>query len=628
LKPILLAEHHAPTREHLQSVLAQAGYTVNVAEDAGTALELFVSTPQEAVIVAVDLPKLDGGHLGQLVRGQDRGSRIPIIAIDKGHLGKAKGVGAILDIKANAYIADPLKPNELTAKLSQLLQALVNAEQIAQTGLEVLLGRPPVASGELRGYPLPALICSFCRVRRDGVLVVAHRELTRRVFFVQGVPVNYDSTSRQDSLPQFLLERGDLTEEQSEAVQGALGKGVRIGTALADAGVSLSGEGLLQKLRDYTREKVSQVVGMRQGRYAFHGGNEFASEVASVEIPALAPILEGARRTFPLKVFAQALQKQQDSFPLRTSEFGRDLSALGLNTADLKIAMQINGRLVLKDLLAHGRGELPEAYSLVWFLQLTGTVAFSATPQSSGADLAYVEADKIAPKKRKPLPPELVAELRDAAVKIITGSYFKVLGLDIAADTEAVERAYHDVARKFHPDSYPEFDTSEIRDLLDSVLDKLAASYRVLSIEEKRKSYLQYLLSKLDVGRSVGVNVDAEIALKRGESALKRKDWPTALRAFEEAVALNPREAEYYTHLAWATYLAGSGDQKARAKAALKLLKKVSGANPYMERAIVISAIIEGETGDLPTARKKLLKVLELNPNAQLAKAALLKVGR
>jgi tetratricopeptide (TPR) repeat protein len=329
-----------------------------------------------------------------------------------------------------------------------------------------------------------------------------------------------------------------------------------------------------------------------------------------------------------VKVFAQPLREHLGSFPYRTPEFGKELSALGLDTSDLKIAMQMNGRIPLKDLLAHGRGELGVAYSLIWFLNLTGTVKFSNTPVASSDTQTYAAPEQIAARKRKAMPPETLTELRDAAVKIITGSYFKVLGLDIAADTEAVERAYQQVAAKFHPDSYPEFDTSEIRDLLDSVQDKLAASYRVLSVEDKRKAYLQYLLSRLDVGRSVGINVEAEIALKRGESALKRKDLTSAIKAFEEAVSLNPREPEYYSHLAWATYLGGAGDPKARAKSALKLLKKALGLNPYLERAIVISAIIEGETGDASGARKKLLRVLELNPSSQLAKAALHKVNQ
>ncbi|MDQ3265508.1 MAG: DUF4388 domain-containing protein [Myxococcota bacterium] len=630
MKTLLLAESHPATLEHLRGVLTQAGYTVRAVTEPGKALEHFASDRPDVVLVAVDFPKLDQQHLAQLIRASDQGARIPLLVIDKGHLGRARGVSAILDLKANGYVPDPTKVPELLAKLKPLLESSPSAKGGGTTGVGAVLARPPVASGELKGFPLPALFNSFYRLHRDGVLVVAFRDLTRRVYFVRGRPANYDSTARQDAFANWLVERKELTESQSEAVLKALASGLRIGTALAEAGVALEGEELLQRLRDYTREKVAQLVGMREGRYAFYAGTEFTQEVAAMEIPALAAILEGARRTFPVKVFGAALRGRLHEFPQRTAEFGPDLPELGLDTDDLKIAMQMNGRIPMHDILAHGRGELRSTYSLVWFLNLTGDLRFSKTPLASTEAQPYAGSDKIAPKRRKPLPAELANQLRDSAVKIITGSYFRVLGLDITADTEQVEEAYHEVARRFHADNYSEFDTSEIQDLMDSVMDKLSASYRVLSVEEKRKAYVQYLFSRLDVGRSAEVSVDAEIALHRGTAALKRKDFSGAVRAFEEAVSVNPREPEYYSYLAWATYLGASRGTAAveRAKAAQKLLKKALGLNPTLERAIIISAIIEGETGDASVARKKLLKVLEQNPHAHLAKAALRKLGR
>ncbi len=627
LKTLLLAEHHAPTRQHLSAALAQAGFTVRAVGDPGPALELFVSYRPDGVLVAVDFPKLDGAHLGKLIRGSDRGLRIPMIAIDKAHLGKARGVGAILDIKADAYIPDPTRSQELIDRLRQLASAAQARAANPTSGTDVTLSRSPVAAGELKGYPLPPLLHSFYRVSRDGILVVAARDLTRRVFLVGGRPIHYDSTARQDALPQYLVESSELSPTQADTLARLLASGKPVGTALYQAGLGGQGEDLLQRLRDYLKEKVAQVVGMREGRYAFYAGAEFAKDVPSVEIPALAPLLEGARRTFPVKVFGQALKGRAQEFPTRSPEFGKDLPALGLDTQDLKSAMQLNGRIPLSELIAHGRGGMRQSYSLLWFLSLTGDIAFSKAPVAGPEHPLAPTTEKISPRKRKPLPAEVLTHLRDQAVKIITGSYFRVLGLDITADTEAVERAYHQTSTEFHPDTYAEYDTSSIQDLLESVQDKLSASYRVLSVEEKRKAYVQYLLSRLDARSSV-VNAEAEIALKRGEMALRKKDLRGALRAFEEAVGLNPREPEYYSYLAWATYQAGAGDKADRAKAAQKLLRKALGLNAYLERPLVISAIIDVETGERDSARKKVNKVLEMNPSSPLAKATLRRIAR
>ncbi len=175
---------------------------------------------------------------------------------------------------------------------------------------------------------------------------------------------------------------------------------------------------------------------------------------------------------------------------------------------------------------------------------------------------------------------------------------------------------------------YAEHDISDLKDLLDSVQEKLSASYRVLSVEDKRKAYLQYLLPKLEAGRVNGINADAEVLINRGAAYLKRKDFRMALQLFEEAVELHPREPEFYAYLAWATYMAAVGPLKDRAAAAQKVLKRAFSVSASLERAHIISAIIDNDLGDATSARKRLLKVLEQNPKSQLAKAALRKVGR
>jgi len=626
LKTLLLAESHPPTLEHLTGLLAQAGYTVRAVSDAVSAMELFVVENPSAVVVAVDLPKLGGAHVGTLIRGHSQGARVPIVAIDKAHLGKARGAASVLDPRVVAYLADPLKPGELVAKLEDLLSVVQGIEPA--TGIQAMLARPAMVAGELGGYPLPAVVNLLFRQRRDGVLLMACRELSRRVFFARGVAVSYDSSAPRDALPGFLVERKIATQAQADRVVEALGSGLRIGAALADAGVEAAGEELLQILRDYTRDRLAQLIGMREGRFAFYAGDEFHREVATVEIPALAPVLEGARRAMPLKALAAPLRKHLDEYPVRSADFGKDLPALGLGTDDLKIAMQVNGRLLLRDILAHGRGELRLSISLLWYLQLAGGVTFSPTPVAmEGAEPSAVP-DVIARRKRKQLPLETVSGLREEAVKILTSSYFRSLGLDISADMEAVERAYHETAMKFHPDMYAEYDISDLKDLLDSVQEKLSAAYRVLSVEDKRKAYLQYLLPKLEVGRVNAINADAEVLINRGAAYLKRKDFRMALQLFEEAVALNPREPEYYAYLAWATYMTALGPLNDRAAAAQKVLKRAFSLNAALERAHIISAIIDNDLKDATSARKRLLKVLEQNPKSQLAKAALRKVGR
>ena len=264
---------------------------------------------------------------------------------------------------------------ELQEKLAGLVSAAArHARELG--GLAALLAQPALASGDLTGIPLPAYAFGLHRDRRDGVLVIAHRELTRRVFLRAGAPVSYDSNAPRDSLLAYLGERGRLSEQQAADVSRSLGEGLRIGAALAEAGVEFEGESLLETLRDYTREKAAEALGMPAGRWAFYEGGSFEQEIATVELPALAVLLACVRRAVPLKHLLQGIKPHLGHFPYRTAGFAQELPSLGLSTTDLKIAMQANGRVRLRELLAHGRGDLREGASLYWMLALSGAIDF------------------------------------------------------------------------------------------------------------------------------------------------------------------------------------------------------------------------------------------------------------
>jgi CheY-like chemotaxis protein/tetratricopeptide (TPR) repeat protein len=622
LKTLLLAENHLPTLEHLQARLIQAGYKVNSVSGAAEAMERLASERPDAILLAVDFPRLKGLHLGELIRGTEHGRKLPLIAIDKEHLKRAKGVTAVLRLRPDAYLANPLKEDELLAKLASLLST-VRPDLKAARGLELTLSRAPVAAGELGNFPLPDLLFSSFRLSRDGVLVVASGDLTRRAFLLGGRSVAYDSTARQDSFSEFLVDRGDVSAAQAQDLIKEIQAGIPLAAALWRQ-AAIRGEEVLRRLRIYLQGKIAQMVGMRKGRYAFYAGNEFATEISPVAMPALAPILEGARRNLALKFFTQALRPRLGEFPRAAERFVVDLPALGLSAGDLAIALQVNGRARLRDLLLRGSGDLRRTSSLYWFLSLTENIEYASEPVAGSAE------GEQQPSAHKPrlLPPKVLQSLREEALSILNSSYLGSLGLEMAATGQDVESAYREVAARLHPDSFAEYDTAEIAPLLQSVQEKLLASYRVLSDEEKRKEYLNYLLTRAGESRSAELKVDAELALRRGEAALRNKDFGKAAKFFEQAVTLNPREPEYYCFLAWATYLADAGPGKESAKRALRVLNKALALNPYLEHAAVISAIIEGESGNESSARKKLLKVLELNPDSKLAKAALRKVGK
>ena len=87
------------------------------------------------------------GLISQLIRARDPASQLPVLAMDHGHLGKTRGVNAILDLRASGYVADPMKLNELTGKIAALVEAAQHARAQGGGGVHGVLARPPVERG-------------------------------------------------------------------------------------------------------------------------------------------------------------------------------------------------------------------------------------------------------------------------------------------------------------------------------------------------------------------------------------------------------------------------------------------------------------------------------------------------
>ena len=336
-------------------------------------------------------------------------------------------------------------------------------------------------------------------------------------------------------------------------------------------------------------------------------------------------ILEGARAGIPARHFAEALKAVMDAYPVRTAEFQQLLPAAALSSADLRVALTLEGRTTTREFLDARQKDLKEALSLTWFLSLVGAVSFHDEP--AAGDDVY---GKTPVRRKKALPTDRAEALRQAALQILPGTYFHALGLDIAADAAEAERAYHEVATRFHPDGFAEYDAGDLADLLAAVQDKVTAAYRVLSNDEKRRAYLSFLVLKLELtgARKAGIDVDAEIALKKGERALLLHRNAEAVTALARAVERNPKEPEYHAMLGFAELHDPVLPRSQRAAEARKCARKALQLDPEHARAIAVLALAEATAGDAAEARKVVVAGLRTHPENEVLKAVLHRLNR
>jgi len=615
VRRILLAEGHGPTREFVAQSLAGAGFEVLVAKEPAQAYERYASSHPLAVVLAADFGDGAAGPLAQRLRQAD--PRVLLVVIDKEHLGRARGLQAVLPLKANAYVANPTR-RELLDKLQHLV-AQHAPPQGALRGVELVLSRAPAARGELKPGAVARMLHQIWRALSEGILVLDEGGAERRLHFLRGVPVAFESEDPADGLVDWLAASGRLDRTQRTHALEAMASGLSPGAALIAAGVLEPGEPLQAALRAHLKAMVVRTVAAREGRWRFHPGPEFASEVHAVEVLPLQAILEGGRAGIPARHFADALRSMMDAHPVRTAEFQQLLPACGLSSHDVRLALSLDGQESTRAWLDARQQEFKEALSLLWFLSLVSAVAF--LDDAAPAD-PYGRAP---PRRRKPLPSDRAEALRQAALQILPGTYFHALGVDIAAEGDEVERAYQEVASRFHPDTFAEYDPGDLEDILAAVQDKVTAAHRVLSNEEKRRAYLSFLMLKFELTgtRRPGIDLEAEIALKRGERALLARRNAEAVQALHAAVDRNPKEPEYHAMLAFAELFDPVLPRPARAQEARREARKALALAADHPRATAVLALAEEALGEVAEARRLVLAGLKAHPASEVLKRVL-----
>ena len=115
---ILVVEDDDVLRDILAEALREDGYSVELAEDGQTALELARSWQPDLLILDLMMPNMDGEALASHIRSVPGAARAPIIVVSASR--RAEEIGA--RIGALASLRKPFDLYELSTWVDQALQ--------------------------------------------------------------------------------------------------------------------------------------------------------------------------------------------------------------------------------------------------------------------------------------------------------------------------------------------------------------------------------------------------------------------------------------------------------------------------------------------------------------------------
>ncbi len=206
----------------------------------------------------------------------------------------------------------------------------------------------------------------------------------------------------------------------------------------------------------------------------------------------------------------------------------------------------------------------------------------------------------------------MLARLSALWERLSQADHFEALGLDRKTASPAeTKRNFFVLAKELHPDTVSDPAQVALREIKERLFARINEAAQVIGDEKRRKEYEAELDGKaqnVDVARIFA----AEENFQRAEILIKARKYQEGLDLLEQAIEMNPEEAEFYALRGYAKFLAAKDRKQSYeecasdCRKAVKMIERCLPAHLYLGHMAKM-------LGDLKAAKKAYSRVLELD---------------
>ncbi|HSB81173.1 MAG TPA: response regulator [Candidatus Methylomirabilis sp.] len=175
---ILVVDDDSLIRRIMRDTLSTLPADISEAKDGDEALRLARAERPDLIFLDTMMPGMDGFQVAELLKQEPLTAAIPLVFVSA--LGTASHKVRGLDLGAEDYMAKPIDPEELKARVRSILRRTrppVPAPEPAA---------PTVASGKLQAMPLPSLVRWLEMERRSARLLLVRAGEVGEITFADG----------------------------------------------------------------------------------------------------------------------------------------------------------------------------------------------------------------------------------------------------------------------------------------------------------------------------------------------------------------------------------------------------------------------------------------------------------
>lgn len=220
--------------------------------------------------------------------------------------------------------------------------------------------------GNLAVTPLPEVLCTVHHYKVPGVVSATHNGTEKKIFISNGDVIFATSGDRMDSLGDYLLRNGVISQEafdKSVEILLLSGGEKRHGEVLVEMG-ALTHDELFKIVLEQVRSIVYSIFNWEEGEVTFHVGEFKTDELIQLNIPARQVVLAGVKSTMEARRLVSFLGPSWTVFDPSFDE--TQLDDVGLSNAEVALLKRVDGLKTLKDLVVLGPGDAAHNAKLVY----------------------------------------------------------------------------------------------------------------------------------------------------------------------------------------------------------------------------------------------------------------------
>ena len=180
-----------------------------------------------------------------------------------------------------------------------------------------------------------------------------------------------------------------------------------------------------------------------------------------------------------------------------------DVRRLALTPEETALFGLIGRASQISDVITRSKIAEPRAIAALLGLRAKGAIVPARVQQgvASSSDAALLEEVDLDDKRKR--------EIVDFETRMPGLNYFQLLGVGNLASPDEARRAFHDLARRFHPDRFFGKSIGSYRGRVENIFRKLTEANEVLGDIERRTAYLRSHPELVDVPASMEIGPQA-----------------------------------------------------------------------------------------------------------------------